>query len=64
MSSEDLIHSINNQLAVVVGKAELLRQAVSNSASQETCLEIKAAAIKINKLMYEYAGRSHSNSAS
>jgi hypothetical protein len=59
MSSEDLIHSINNQLAVVVGKAELLRQAVSNRASQETCLEIKAAAI-----MHEYAGRSHANSAS
>jgi hypothetical protein len=64
MSSEDLIHSINNQLAVVMGKAELLGQVVSNSASKETCLEIKAAAMKINKLMHEYAGRSHANSAS
>jgi nitrogen-specific signal transduction histidine kinase len=54
MSSEDLIHSINNQLAVVMGKADLLGQAVSNSASKETCLEIKAAAMKINKLIHEY----------
>ena len=64
MPSEELIHSINNQLAVVMGKAELLRQAVGNTASKETCLEIKAAAMKINKLMHEYAGRSHTNTAS
>jgi hypothetical protein len=47
-----------------MGKAELLGQVVSNSTSKETCLEIKAAAMKINKLMHEYAGRSHANSAS
>jgi hypothetical protein len=56
--SDELIHSINNQLAVVMGNAELLGLKVENRNTQETCREIKAAAFKINRLMYEYVGRS------
>jgi hypothetical protein len=54
--SDDLLHSINNQLAVVMGHAELLGLKVENLKTQETCREIQAAASKINKLMYEYIG--------
>ena len=58
--SDDLLHSINNQLAVVMGHAELLGLKVENRKTQETCREIQAAASKINKLMYEYVGRNSS----
>jgi len=55
--SDDLFfHSINNQLAVVMGNAELLGLKFDNRKTQETCREIQAAASKINKLMYEYIG--------
>ena len=56
--SDDLIHLINNQLAIVMGNAESLGLKVDNHTTQETCRQIKAAASKINKLMYEYASHS------
>lgn len=55
--SDKLLHSINNQLAVVMGNAELLSLKVENRNTQETCREIQAAAFKINRLMFEYVGR-------
>jgi nitrogen-specific signal transduction histidine kinase len=55
--SDDLIHSINNQLAIVIGRAQLLGLEVDNHGAQQTCREIQAAASKINKLMYEYVNR-------
>jgi hypothetical protein len=55
--SDKLLHSINNQLAVVMGNAELLGLKVENRNTQETCREIQAAAFKINRLMFEYVGR-------
>lgn len=54
MLSKDLLHMINNQLAVVMGKAQLLGLEVENRKTKETCREIQAAASKINQLMYEY----------
>jgi nitrogen-specific signal transduction histidine kinase len=52
---DDLIHSINNQLAIVMGNAQLLGLEVDNCSTRETCRKIQAAASKINKLLYEYA---------
>jgi len=62
MSSQELIHSINNQLTVVMGKAELLSQAPVNEETQRMCLEIRMAAGKLNHLLRQYI--SHSNQAS
>jgi hypothetical protein len=69
MLPEDFLHMINNQLAVVMGKAELLGLRVENRHAKETCREIKIAASKINKLVYEYvdqksAGRNKVKAAS
>jgi nitrogen-specific signal transduction histidine kinase len=59
--SDDLLHSINNQLAVVMGNAELLGLKVENHKTQEACREIQAAASRINRLMYEYVNRNCAN---
>ena len=69
MLSEDFLHMINNQLTVVMGKAELLGLRVEDRDTKETCREIKLAASKINKLLYEYidqknAGRNSVKAAS
>ena len=57
MLSSDILHMINNQLAVVMGKAQLLGLEVEDQKTQETCREIQAAASKINQLMYDYVHR-------
>jgi signal transduction histidine kinase len=54
MSSKELIHSINNQLTVVMGRAELLSRAPLNEESQRACVEIRAAAGNLNRLIREY----------
>lgn len=59
MSYQDLLHSVNNQLAVVMGKAELLGLKVENRTTKQECKEIQAAASKINKLMYLYVSNRH-----
>ena len=64
MSSQELIHSINNQLTVVMGKAELLSHAPVNEETQRMCLEIRAAAGKLNHLLRQYMNISHANQAS
>ncbi|HZU31086.1 MAG TPA: hypothetical protein VFB79_08230 [Candidatus Angelobacter sp.] len=58
MSSKDLIHSVNNQLAVVMAQAELLAKYASQQDA-ERCLEIKQAATKINRLLRAFSADSH-----
>ena len=51
MSSKDLLHSVNNQLTVVMAQAELLARQVKSEQNIERCREIKQAASKINRLL-------------
>lgn len=64
MSAQELIHSINNQLTVVLGRAEMLSQAQVNEETQRVCLEIRTAAGKLNHLLRQYMDISKSNQAS
>jgi hypothetical protein len=64
MSSKELIHSINNQLTVVMGRAELLSRAPLNEESQRACTEIRAAAGNLHRLIHEYMHDSPSNTGS
>lgn len=61
MSSKELIHSINNQLTVVMGRAELLSRAPLNEETQRACIEIRAAAGNLNRLIREYMHDSLAN---
>jgi two-component sensor histidine kinase len=54
MSSQDLLHSVNNQLTVVMAQAELLARYVASEQDMERCREIKLAASKINRLLRTY----------
>jgi two-component sensor histidine kinase len=54
MSSKDLLHSVNNQLTVVMAQAELLARYVASEQEMERCLEIKQAASKITRLLRTY----------
>jgi len=54
MSSRELIHSINNELTIVLGRAEMLSCAPVNEETQRACKEIKTAAGKLNRLLREY----------
>lgn len=54
MSSRELIHSINNELTIVLGRAEMLSCAPVNEETQRACHEIKMAAGKLNQLLREY----------
>ncbi|HEY3770590.1 MAG TPA: hypothetical protein VGN44_18095 [Candidatus Angelobacter sp.] len=54
MSSKDLLHSVNNQLTVVMAQAELLARYVASEQEMERCLEIKQAASKITRLIRTY----------
>jgi len=56
MSSKDLIHSVNNQLAVVMAQAEMLARENCSAPSLERCQEIKDAASRINSLLRDFAG--------
>jgi two-component sensor histidine kinase len=58
MSSKDLIHSVNNQLAVVMAQAEILAKYVASQQDVERCLEIKQAATKINRLLRAFSADS------
>jgi signal transduction histidine kinase len=64
MSSKELIHSINNQLTVVMGRAELLSRAPLNEETQRACTEIKAAAGNLHRLISEYVHNSLANTGS
>ena len=58
MSSQDLLHSVNNQLTVVMAQAELLARYVASAQDMERCREIKQAASKINRLLRTYVADS------
>jgi hypothetical protein len=63
MSSRELIHSINNQLTILIGRADLLSQAEVSAETQRACLELKAAAGKLNRLIREYMDKSLAHKA-
>ena len=54
MSSQELLHSVNNQLTVVMAQAELLERYVASPQDMERCLEIRQAASKITRLLHAY----------
>ncbi len=54
ISSKELFHSINNQLAVVMAQAELMAREASSEQELERCREIKLAASKIHRLLHGY----------
>ncbi|HET9838236.1 MAG TPA: hypothetical protein VFR84_08375 [Candidatus Angelobacter sp.] len=51
MSAKDLIHSVNNQLAIVMAHAEMLALKDRSEEDLSRCLEIKQAASRINRLL-------------
>jgi hypothetical protein len=64
MSSQELIHSINNQLTILMGRAELLSKAPVSAETQRACLELKTAAGNLNRLLREYMDKSLAHKAS
>ena len=64
MSSQELIHSIKNQLTIVLGRADLLSRAPMDEETQRACLEIRAAAKKLDWLLRQYIDCSPSERAS
>jgi two-component sensor histidine kinase len=54
----DLLHSVSNQLTVVMAQAELLARDVASEQDMERCREIKQAASKINRLLRTYVADS------
>jgi two-component sensor histidine kinase len=55
---KDLLHSVNNQLTVVMAQAELLARYVASEQDMERCREIRQAASKINRLLRTYVADS------
>jgi hypothetical protein len=54
MSSKELIHSVNNQLTVVMGQAEMLALEGRSEQDLERCREIKKAASNITRLLKDF----------
>ena len=61
MSSDEVLHSINNQLTVLMYRAELLGKGKEHPADVENCREIQAAAKKIGTLVRQLSLRSIPN---
>jgi two-component sensor histidine kinase len=55
---KDLLHSVSNQLTVVMAQAELLARDVASEQDMERCREIRQAASKINRLLRTYVADS------
>ena len=55
-SSQELFHSVNNQLLVVMAQAEMLAKESGSEQAIERCLEIKRAASNINRLLQAFLG--------
>jgi len=51
MLKEEVIHRINNQLAVVMGRAELLGCLAEDTKSRDNCTEIELAVQRITTLL-------------
>jgi hypothetical protein len=54
MNSDELVHSIRQQLTIVSGKAELLMTAGTNPSTVFSCLAIRDAAFAIAHLLTAY----------
>lgn len=54
VSHKEFVHSVNNQLALLVARAEILSMTADPQAAED-CKLIKAAALKIGKLVNEFA---------
>jgi nitrogen-specific signal transduction histidine kinase len=51
MSSQELFHSLRNELVVVLGRAELLALRAADQSTLEYTRQIKAAALNIRQLL-------------
>jgi nitrogen-specific signal transduction histidine kinase len=51
MSARDIVHTINNQLTIVIGKASLLAQSADDQGIKTRCREIETAAQTISSLL-------------
>jgi hypothetical protein len=51
MSSQDLFHSVRNELVVVLGRVELLASVAADQTTLEHTRQIKAAALNIRQLL-------------
>jgi hypothetical protein len=56
VSHREFVHSINNQLTLLVARAEMLSMTADAQAAEE-CKLIKAAVLKIGTLVNEFASR-------
>jgi two-component sensor histidine kinase len=54
ISAQELLHAVNNQLAVIMGHADMLAKEANSEQALERCREIKRAASKINVLLQEF----------
>jgi hypothetical protein len=51
VSPKQLVHIINNQLTIVIGRAALLASESNDVGTKERCEEIENAAQKISRLL-------------
>lgn len=51
MSPKQLVHIINNQLTIVIGRAALLAAESNDVGTKKRCEEIETAAQKISRLL-------------
>ena len=51
VSTKEIVHTINNQLAVVMGKAALLASETEDQGTRKRCQEIERAAREISALL-------------
>jgi hypothetical protein len=55
MLPADFVHSVRNQLEIVLGKAELLELEAADESTKASCAQIKQAAVKILSLLNTYS---------
>lgn len=63
MLPDDFVHTVNNQLEIVLGKAELLELTAPDQPTKESCAQIKAAASRVAILMNAFFSSSPENGA-
>jgi len=51
VSPKQILHTINNQLTIVIGRAALLASETDDAGMKKRCEEIKTAAQKISHLL-------------
>lgn len=55
MPPKQLVHIINNQLTIVIGRAAILAAESDDARTKERCEEIETAAQKISRLLNSMA---------